>query len=89
MARLTKTQITEKLSALGIQFDADAKVDDLLALLPTEDNTPPETNLDPVTVFDPRGNPHRTYSLDIHGENYRQLAEQFISHPDRKGWTVH
>ena len=30
----------------------------------------------------------RVYSAEMHGEDYRKLAEQFVSHPDRKAFTV-
>jgi hypothetical protein len=39
-----------------------------------------------VTVCDMRGNPHRTYTLEIHGSRFRELAEMFIS--DRPGWFL-
>lgn len=39
-----------------------------------------------VTVCDKRGNPHRTYTLEIHGSRFRELAEMFIS--DRPGWFL-
>lgn len=44
------------------------------------------TNATEATVLDPQGNPHRTYSLAIHGDNFKELAEQFVS--VRPGWTV-
>jgi pyocin large subunit-like protein len=30
----------------------------------------------------------RTYSLEQHGKDYVAMAEQFISHPDRGGYTI-
>ena len=39
-----------------------------------------------VIVRDPHGHPHRTYSLEMHGENFRKLAEQYIS--VRPGWSL-
>ena len=98
MAKLTKSQIVKQLTALGIEFDPDAKLPDLLALLPADTDVSRETDDDAdvsqesaateATVHDPHGNPHRTYSKEVHGDNFRQLAEQFVSHPDRRGWTV-
>lgn len=46
----------------------------------------PLTGATEVTVCDPRGNPHRTYSLERHGEGFRELAEQYLSH--KPGWTA-
>ena len=39
-----------------------------------------------VIVCDPHGHPHRTYSLEVHGENFRALAEQYVS--ARPGWSL-
>ena len=39
-----------------------------------------------VIVCDPHGHPHRTYSLEVHGEKYRALAEQYVS--VRPGWSL-
>lgn len=39
-----------------------------------------------VTIYDPHGNAHRTYSLERHGENFRELADKYLSH--RPGWTA-
>lgn len=34
------------------------------------------------------GHPVRTFSLEMHGENYKEIAEKFISHPDRKDYSI-
>ena len=46
----------------------------------------PHAGKDQAIVYDPRGNPHRRYSLEHHGERYAELAAEYIS--DRPGWTV-
>lgn len=38
-----------------------------------------------ATVYDQHGHPARTYSLDIHGKSFRQLAEGYAK---KRGWTV-
>lgn len=38
------------------------------------------------TVYDPKGNPHRTYSRDVHGPEFEKLAHQYVS--SRPGWSV-
>jgi len=30
----------------------------------------------------------RTYTLERHGKDYVKLAEQYISHPEREGYTI-
>jgi len=90
MAKLTKAQIIEKLTSLGIQFDPAAKVDELLALLPNDtSDVSHETEAEPivsVSVHDPKGNLHRTYSKAVHGDNFQDLANTYVS--SRPGWTV-
>lgn len=44
------------------------------------------TSTESVTVYDPRGNAHRTYSASIHGEGFKELAEEYVSR--RPGWTA-
>jgi hypothetical protein len=39
-----------------------------------------------VTVCDPSGHPHRTYSLEVHGEKFQELADEYVSH--RPDWTL-
>ncbi len=39
-----------------------------------------------VIVCDVKGNPARTYSLSVHGPDFRKLAEEFAS--KHEGWTV-
>lgn len=82
----TKQEIIDQLTAAGIEHDPTALKADLEALLPNDGDVSPETT--EATVLDPHGHPHRTYSKDLHGDNFRELAEQFVSHPDRAGWTV-
>lgn len=38
-----------------------------------------------ATVTDVRGNPDRTYSLEVHGEGFAALAEGYAK---KRGWTV-
>lgn len=56
------------------------------SVVPQEQTQPVVPDNGAVTVYDMRGKPHRTYSLEVHGERYRELAEMFIS--DRPGWSL-
>jgi hypothetical protein len=81
MANLTKAEIITKLTDAGIEHDPEATVANLKALLPSD---PVSTE---ATVCDQYGRPHRTYSLAVHGDNFKELAEEFVAQHD--GWTVH
>lgn len=39
-----------------------------------------------VGVYDPKGHIHRSFSIEVHGADFKQLAETYVSH--RPGWTV-
>lgn len=41
-----------------------------------------------AVVTDANGGYVRTYSVEKHGENFEELAESFVSHPERKSFTV-
>lgn len=93
----TKQEIIDTLTLAGIPHDPSAKKADLEALLPLTPAAPqaapapqpdqvPADDNGAATVYDMRGKPHRTYSLEVHGERYRELAEMFIS--DRPGWSL-
>lgn len=70
-----------------VEEPAPAEVTQENAATPeTPSKRPKASEVVEVTVCDPRGNPHRTYSLAVHGEKFAALAAEFIA--DRKGWTV-
>jgi hypothetical protein len=90
-----KSEISEQLTKLGIAHDPNALKADLEALLPAGAETQPEQEARPTTapegakavvVLDPHKHPHRTYSQAAHGENFRALAEQYVS--ARPGWSL-
>jgi hypothetical protein len=91
----TKSEISEQLTKLGITHDPNALKADLEALLPAGAETQPEHEAQPakasdeataVVVLDPHKHPHRTYSKAVHGDNFRALAEQYVS--VRPGWSL-
>jgi len=91
MAKLTKNEVIEKLEELGIDYDADAKVADLVALLPQpEDNGEEDAMENPnpktsgIARVSYRGEV-RDYSSERHGKEYKKLAEEFAR---KQGGTV-
>ncbi len=88
----TKEEIINKLTELGIEFDPKATKDELLALLPLEEEAEADeerqeapTRQDAI-VYDVKGNSARVYSKEVHGHDFRKLAEEFAG--KREGWTV-
>lgn len=98
---MKKPEIIEKLTALGIDFDPNAKKSELEALLPIETPEAPvdapvaepslEVAPEPVssaTTFSifQGSNLIRIYTTEIHGQKAKELAMQFAS--KFKGATV-
>ena len=69
----TKKQIIAKLVEAEIEFDETASAKELEALLPESE----DEDKDYATVSW-RGNT-RVYSLEVHGESFQELAEEFAS----------
>ena len=92
---MTIAEIKVNLAEQGIAFQASATKAELLALLSQSAEAtksvagPIETvdlTKDSVTVYDPHGNPHRIFSREVHGDEFADKAQQFISW--REGWTA-
>lgn len=83
-----RNEIVSELKTLG--FDpgdvTDLTTDHLADKLAQAKAAQSSNNKSEVVVYDPRGNAHRTYSKEVHGEKFADLAAEFIA--DRKGWTV-
>ena len=90
---MTKKEITDILTERGIEHNPLALKAELEALLPTDlVNTPPSEDLcltgaikpidEKVDIYNKYGVYIRTYSQEIHGEDYIELAKQFQSKID-------
>lgn len=78
---MTKAEIIEKLKALGVKFNPNAKKGDLEALLPeqeeevSEEKEEVETGSGFVTVV--AADIKRVFSKAVHGGDYKKLAAKF------------
>ena len=85
---MTKNEVIAKLTELGIEFDPSAKVAELKALLPAEGDqgepTPAVVEGYHVVEGDDTAAVYngsvlvRTYSEEVHGSEYLELAEEFV-----------
>lgn len=90
---MLKKDVTAKLSELKIEFDAKAKLADLLPLLPEDvraemekadaeaaakDDVKSEGTV--ADVFAATGGLIRTYTVADHGDKFEELAKEFVAH---------
>ena len=70
---MNKKEIIAKLTELGIEFDETVEKSELAALLPDV----PVEDSNPVSVYNSSGKLIRTYSLELQGEDYKNLAKMY------------
>ncbi len=64
-----KEKVIKELTKAGIDFDIESSIEELKNLLPKKDS-------DSVTVTWNGGT--RTYSKEVHGDDYEDLADEFV-----------
>ena len=83
MAKPKKADVVAKLEAAGIVFDAESTVDELIALLPVDESKKDDESEDDgkgtATVLSKTGAPVRTYTKEVHGKEYKDLAKQYAT----------
>lgn len=80
MAKLTKPQVVEKLTELGVAFDPEASATDLANLL--KENTPDAPK--GAITFSLKSGHTRTFDEATHGEDYETIADEFeTTHKDK------
>lgn len=76
----------EAIADLRLKYGHPVEKDGGIVLLTEEEFQKEQDRTSEVGVYDPSGNLHRTYSLQLHGENFRALAEQYVA--KRPGWSL-
>lgn len=79
MAAVTKDQIVEKLTALGLEFDTNASKAELAKILREATGEVEKTAVTLKATNNRNGasGAVRTFSLEQHGENWQESAEEW------------
>lgn len=81
----------DALVAKGVVLSGDEKMEDLKALMVEHaiiTLEAPKSDATSAAVYSKTGGHIRTYDLDTHGENFHELAKEFVAQDKNEGATI-